>query len=102
MVTMAGKGTRKHLRQAMEILSRVDAPVAGVVLNSVGPDRHTYQYGGGYYGVPSGQDNTPSPPPSQRRGQAANGARGQGPPTNGTKPAKPVRPAKGRAGTPLS
>ncbi len=60
MVTMAGKGTRKHLRQAMEILNQVDAPVGGLVLNGVESDRQTY-YEGSYYG------ETAPPPPSLRR-----------------------------------
>lgn len=61
MVTMAGRGTRKHLRQAMEILNQVDAPVGGLVLNGVESERQSY-YEGSYYG----EVQTP-PPPSLRR-----------------------------------
>ena len=63
MVTMAGKGTRKHLRQAMEILEQVDAPIGGIVLNAVGTDRQAY-YEGAYYG------EAPATPPSLRRKRA--------------------------------
>jgi len=73
MVTMAGRGTRKHLRQAMEILARVDAPVTGVVLNSVGSDRTTYS--GGYYGAAEGDDVRP-PPPSGPASPSSNGRKG--------------------------
>ena len=61
MVTMAGRGTRKHLRQAMEILNQVDAPLGGLVLNGVESDRQSY-YEGSYYG-----EVAPPPPPSLRR-----------------------------------
>lgn len=62
MITMAGRGTRKHLRQAMEILDQVDAPVGGLVLNGVEVDRQTYYEGSySYYGQAA------QPPPSQRR-----------------------------------
>ncbi|MEA2828910.1 MAG: tyrosine-protein kinase [Actinomycetota bacterium] len=61
MVTMAGRGTRKHLRQAMEILAQVDAPVGGLVLNGVESDRQSY-YEGSYYG-----EVQTVPPPSLRR-----------------------------------
>ncbi len=66
MVTMAGRGTRKHLRQAMEILDQVDAPVGGLVLNGVDPDRQSY-----YEGTYSYYGEAPKPPPSQRRTRRA-------------------------------
>ena len=52
MVTMAGKGTRRHLRQALEILQRVDAPVSGIILNGVDADHFSYGYQASYYGEP--------------------------------------------------
>jgi non-specific protein-tyrosine kinase len=61
VVTMAGKGTRRQLRHAIEILDRVEAPIGGLVLNGVG-DTSAYYYQGSYYGEPSSEL-----PPSQRR-----------------------------------
>ncbi len=58
MVTMAGKGTRRHLRQAMDILQQVDAPLTGIVLNGVDADHYSYAYQSTYYGEPQ-----PAPPP---------------------------------------
>ncbi len=95
MVTMAGKGTRKHLRQAMEILDQVDAPLGGIVLNGAEVDRRTY-YEGSYYGetpsaspslrrAPNTQIPRPAPSPPPRRPPSNR------PPSN--QPPRPLRPA---------
>lgn len=85
MVSMAGKGTRRHLRHAMEILQRVDAPVRGIVLNAVDLD-FTSGYQGGYYGEPYA-DQAPQPPPRRTgRKPSANVPT----PTNGAKAPRPA------------
>ena len=47
IVLSSGKSTAKDLSNALEILSQVDAPVSGVVLNSVAVNagyRYRYSY----------------------------------------------------------
>lgn len=83
LVTMAGKGTRKHLRQALEILEQVDAPVGGLVLNAVEGDRQAY-YEGAYYG-----DSSSAPPSQGRREPDPNsGPHSSTNGSNGTKAAR--------------
>ncbi len=50
LVATAGDTTRKELQRTLELLSQVDAPLIGTVLNGVGPEggygyRDTYRYG---------------------------------------------------------
>jgi capsular exopolysaccharide synthesis family protein len=44
LVARAGSTTRRQLREAVDQLNRVDAKLAGVVLNLAGPDEATYGY----------------------------------------------------------
>ena len=104
MITMAGKGTRKHLRHAMDILDQVDAPIGGIVLNGVEADRQAY-YEGSYYGEAA----APPPPSQRRRPSSAARAPKAAPPANGKadgrssgrsngKPAGTDSPKKERSG----
>lgn len=55
LVSSTRRGTRKQLRQAVDILRRVDAPLTGIVLNHAGVERRGYSYG--YH-----HDTMPTPP----------------------------------------
>lgn len=51
VVCSAGTTSRKELARTLELLSQVDAPVIGAVLNGVkAEDGYGYAYGYGYYG----------------------------------------------------
>jgi capsular exopolysaccharide synthesis family protein len=52
LVASAGKSTRKQIRNALEILRQVDAPLAGVVLNRAETSKRE-----GYYHYYYGRDN---------------------------------------------
>ncbi|MEA2900182.1 MAG: tyrosine-protein kinase [Actinomycetota bacterium] len=96
MITMAGKGTRKHLRHAMDILDQVDAPIGGIVLNGVEADRQSY-YEGSYYG-----EAAAPPPPSQRRrpssaGRGPKPAPRPAPLANGKSDGRSSGPSNGKA-----
>ena len=105
MVTMAGKGTRRHLRHAVEILQRVDAPVSGIVLNGVDADHFAYGFQGAYYGEPysgsapkpsgpSPSGPSPSGPSPQPKAPEIRPAEGRRTPSNGTNLPRPSRASR--------
>jgi Mrp family chromosome partitioning ATPase len=50
LVVSANQTTKRALRRAVELLTQVDAPFLGSVLNNVGPERdYAYGYAAGYY-----------------------------------------------------
>jgi succinoglycan biosynthesis transport protein ExoP len=73
LVVSADQTIRRALRRAVELLTQVDAPFLGSVLNNVGPERvYAYGYAAGYY---------------HRRG----GSKGTEPAPNGGQPGSRVR-----------
>jgi polysaccharide biosynthesis transport protein len=56
LVVSADRTTKRALHRAVELLTQIDAPLMGTVLNEVGPER-AYAYGGGdaayYRGTPT-------------------------------------------------
>ncbi|MEW6154459.1 MAG: polysaccharide biosynthesis tyrosine autokinase [Actinomycetota bacterium] len=93
LVVAAGKSTKKHVRNAVELLEQVDAPFAGVVLNKAdntkrdGYYRYYYATDDDYLAGDGAGRNGAAP----ARNSSANGARQ--PPANGAA----RRPAKAKA-----
>jgi polysaccharide biosynthesis transport protein len=64
LVVSANQTTNRALSRALELLTQVDAPFLGSVLNNVGPERaYAYGYAAGYYdrrGGPKGKEPAPN------------------------------------------
>src|SRR5581483_4629837 len=76
LVASAGKSKRRDLVRAIELLSQINAPVVGTVLNQAGDsDTYTYyRYGYGYgYGSDVGRSKTAPPPRQGARSPGSNG-----------------------------
>lgn len=69
LVSSTGRSTRKQLRQAVDILRQVEAPLTGIVLNRADAERKGYSYGYHYH-----EKASPSPGPGQE-GSAGKGNR---------------------------
>jgi len=63
LVVAADETSKRALHRSVELLTQVDAPLVGTVLNEVGPERsYAYGYGGsGYYQRRAADEGEPAP-----------------------------------------